>query len=103
MVTKEQKIQFKIDRLKNIQDNLKFGLSSRLILYLALIIFLLTLIMTMINYYEVFVLKLAAFGFGVLMYLVLTFYFYNSEIKPREKKLKDIAREIEKYYDQLLS
>lgn len=85
MVTKDQKIQFKIERLKNIQDNLKFGLSSRLILYLALIIFLLTLILTLINYYEVFVLKLASFGFGCLMYLILTFYFYKNEIKPREK------------------
>lgn len=102
MVTNIEKIQFKIERLKNIQNNLKFGLTSRLILYFALIIFLITIVSGMIIYYEEFNLKLIIFCLGFIIYGIITTYFYKCEIKPRENKLKEIAKEIEKYYDQLL-
>lgn len=102
MITKEDKIKIKIGRLKNIQDNLKFGMVTRLVLYVALVIFLLTLITLLINYYDTFLQKVIAFFGGLILYIVLTLYFYKTEFKWREKKLNDVASEIERQYDILL-
>ena len=98
---KEKSIKLKIEKLKDQKENLKFGYSKIMIIWIGIMIFLATTAITLSFEMPDIIWKIGSLVVFLIV-IILSGIGFNTHLSKRAKKLEELAKEIQNLYDQLL-
>lgn len=97
-----EQLKIKIQKLESEKENVKFGYNQISFYYLSILVFLGTLAISSIGVLPSIFFKIMS---GIVYLILMTglFFGFRKPLKDRERKLNDIAKEINKLYEELLT